>query len=258
MSGARLDAGRMDGIAPLSLNAWLRLDVVARLFPDGPADVLEVGCGQGGFGARLAQRHRYLGLEPDARSFAVAERRLRAAGSGRVANIRLEELPPERFDVVCAFEVLEHLDDDVAAVAAWAGRLRPGGRLLLSVPAYQHRYGPADELVGHVRRYDPAALRALLTGAGLTDVRVRHYGMPLGYLLEAGRNVVARRRLGRVGAATPEQRSAASGRLLQPSVPLRGMLHRWGTAPFRLLQRVTPGTGPGLIAMARLPSKDPA
>ncbi|WP_432993500.1 class I SAM-dependent methyltransferase [Dactylosporangium sp. CA-233914] len=237
---------REDTSPPLSLNAWLRLDVVARLLPGGPADVLEIGCGQGGFGARLARRYHYVGIEPDPASFAVASRRI----PGRARNIRLEELEPGRYDIVCAFEVLEHLEDDAAAVAAWAERLRPGGRLLLSVPAHQHRYGPADELVGHYRRYDPAALRALLAGAGLEEIEIVHYGMPLGYLLEAGRNRIARRRLATVDAASAEQRSAASGRLLQPERRLRGLAHRWATAPFRLAQRLAPGTGPGLVAVA--------
>ncbi|MFB9179747.1 class I SAM-dependent methyltransferase [Dactylosporangium sucinum] len=243
----------MDRIAPLSPNAWLRLDVVARMFPAGAADVLEIGCGQGGFGARLAQRCDYVGVEPDLSSFRVAEQRLRMAGAGRVVNTRLDGLPAALFDVVCAFEVLEHLDDDAEAVRAWRDRLRPGGWLLLSVPAYQHRYGPADELVGHVRRYDPAALHALLTDAGLVDVDVRHYGMPLGYLLETGRNLLASRRLAGVRGTSGHERSAASGRLLQPSARLRGLLHRWGTAPFRWMQRAAPGTGPGLVARARLP-----
>ncbi|MGI5239946.1 class I SAM-dependent methyltransferase [Dactylosporangium sp. CA-139066] len=242
----------LDRSAPLSLNAWLRLDVVDRLLPPQATDVLEVGCGQGGFAVRLARRYRYTGIEPDPQSFAVAQHRL--GGAGTVANIRLEELPPARFDVVCAFEVLEHLDDDVAAVAAWAGRLRPGGRLVVSVPAYQHRFGPADQLVGHVRRYDPAGLEALLAGAGLERVEVRHYGMPLGYALETGRNIIARRRLRRVGDVLPAQRTAASGRLLQPARPLRGLAHRWGTLPFRLLQRASPGRGPGLVAVASAPT----
>ncbi|MEV4511148.1 class I SAM-dependent methyltransferase [Dactylosporangium sp. NPDC049525] len=243
---------RLDRTAPLSLNAWLRFDLVARLLPADAVDVLEIGCGQGGFAARLAQRYTYTGIEPDPASYAVAQQRL--AGTGTVANIRLEDLPPARFDLVCAFEVLEHLDDDTAAVAAWATRLRPGGRLLLSVPAYQHRFGPADELVGHVRRYDPTGLQALLTGAGLEAVEVRHYGMPLGYLLESGRNAVAKRRLRQAGRASAAERTAASGRLLQPSRPLRGLVHRWATAPFRWAQRATPGRGPGLVAMARRPA----
>ncbi|WP_433061512.1 class I SAM-dependent methyltransferase [Dactylosporangium sp. CS-033363] len=234
---------------PLSLNAWLRLGAVAGLLPDGPADVLEVGCGQGGFAARLARRYTYVGLEPDPASCAVARRRVGAAG--RVLGVRLEDLPPGRFDVVCAFEVLEHLQDDKAAIAAWADRLRPGGRLLLSVPAYQRRFGPADELVGHFRRYDPPVLRDLLTGAGLESVEVRHYGMPLGYALESARNLVAKRRLAAAAERSADERSAASGRLLQPERPLRGVLHRLASAPFRAAQRLTPGRGPGLVAMAR-------
>src|SRR6202034_4028879 len=56
----------VDAVAPLAPNAWLRYDVVQRMLPpDGITDVLEIGCGQGAFGARLARRYRYLGVEPD-------------------------------------------------------------------------------------------------------------------------------------------------------------------------------------------------
>jgi glycosyltransferase involved in cell wall biosynthesis len=248
-------AGRVAGgvaAAPLTPNAWLRYDVVTRMLPAGVRDVLEVGCGQGAMGVRLAQRYRYLGLEPDQVSWAVAQRRISAAGRGEVRNIRVDALGPEQFDLVCAFEVLEHIDDDVAAVRQWAARLRPGGWLMLSVPAHQGRYGPADELVGHFRRYDPQDMTALLTKCGLTDIEVRQYGFPLGYPLEAARNLIARRRLTAAPGGSVAERTAASGRLLQPASRARGAATRYGTAPFRLLQRSFPGTGTGLIAVARL------
>lgn len=254
MNAPRMTAWQLDAVAPLSPNGWLRLAAVTDLFPAEATDVLEVGCGQGGFGARLAQRYEYLGLEPDHASFAVADQRLRRAGRGRVRNARIEQLDAGSFDVVCAFEVLEHLEDDAAALAAWVARVRPGGLLLLSVPAYQRRYAAADELVGHFRRYDPEPLRALLAAAGLVDITIRHYGMPLGYLLETARNVLARRRLRAVRTASPQQRSAGSGRLLQPSSGIRGAVNRCGSAPFRLLQRAFPNTGPGLVAVARRPA----
>jgi SAM-dependent methyltransferase/glycosyltransferase involved in cell wall biosynthesis len=240
--------------APLTPNAWLRYDVVARMLPAGVRDVLEVGCGQGALGVRLAQRYDYLGLEPDPASCMVAERRIKAAGRGEVRNIRVDALGPEQFDLVCAFEVLEHIDDDAAAVRQWAARLRPGGWLMLSVPAHQRRYGPADELVGHFRRYDPAALAALLAGCGLTDIEVRQYGFPLGYALEAGRNLIGRRRLAAAPARSVAELTAASGRLLQPASRARGAATRYGTAPFRALQRSFPGTGTGtgLVVLARL------
>ena len=184
----------------------------------------------------------------------MAERRIKAAGRGEVRNIRVDALGPEQFDLVCAFEVLEHLEDDAAAVRQWAARLQPGGWLLLSVPAHQRRYGPADELVGHFRRYDPVAMAGLLARCGLTDIEVRQYGFPLGYALEAGRNLIGRRRLAAAPAGSVAERTAASGRLLQPASRTRDTATRYGTAPFRLLQRSFPGTGTGtgLVAAARL------
>jgi 2-polyprenyl-3-methyl-5-hydroxy-6-metoxy-1,4-benzoquinol methylase len=248
--GARPNA---DALAPLTPNAWLRFDMISRMLPTGVTDVLEVGCGQGALGARLARRYRYLGVEPDESSCAVARQRVAAMGRGEVRQASVADLGDERFDLVCAFEVLEHIEDDAAALTEWAGRLRPGGWLLLSVPAHQRRYGPADELVGHFRRYDPDVLAALLRDHGFTDVDLRLYGMPLGYVLEAGRNAIGRRKLARTAAdLTVAERTAGSGRLLQPSGGLRGAVTRWATMPFRVAQRGFPNTGPGLIARARL------
>ena len=66
---------------PLAPRAWLRYDLVDRLVGElRPATVLEIGCGQGSMGARLARRGRYLGVEPDAASGAVAEARVAPAG----------------------------------------------------------------------------------------------------------------------------------------------------------------------------------
>lgn len=241
----------LDEVAPLTPNAWLRYDVVERMLPRGITDVLEVGCGQGALGTRLASRYRYLGVEPDTTSYEVAARRMSATGRGEVRNIPVSELPDdEQFDLVCAFEVLEHIEDDHAALRDWATRLRKNGSLLLSVPAHQHRFGPADQLVGHFRRYDPPAMSALLTECGFTDVTIRLYGMPLGYLLEAGRNAIGRRKLATVEHTSKAERTAGSGRLMQPANGLRGTATRWATAPFRVAQRAFPTTGPGLVVRA--------
>jgi len=270
-------------LPPLSPNGWLRWEVVSRLLPapDRSLRVLEVGCGQGGFGARLAQRYSYVGLEPDATSSSVAVRRLaEAGGRGEVRHGDLSVLAEgDTFDLVCAFEVIEHIEDDHAAMTAWADRLVPGGSVLLSTPAWAKRFGPADEMVGHFRRYDPPVLRDLLTGAGLVDVELVHFGAPLGYLLEAGRNAVGRRRLaaaaatagptgsaghsgpiGSSGSAGPSAdesmaaRSEASGRTMQPSSSFTATAARLGTVPFRAVQRAFPNTGPGLVARARKPA----
>jgi SAM-dependent methyltransferase len=245
-------------LPPLSPNGWLRWEVVSRLLPPGPLDVLEMGCGQGGFGARLAALNRYVGVEPDGVSCAVARARVEAGGGGEVRQgdesvVGADEL----FDLVVAFEVIEHIEDDAGALASWASHLRPGGWLLLSTPAWQKRFGPADEMVGHFRRYDPPVLRSRLEGAGLTEVELVHFGAPLGYVLEAGRNAVGKRRLASPAApaasASMAERSEASGRTLQPTTPWTATAARLGTLPFRKLQNAFPRTGPGLVARARKP-----
>jgi SAM-dependent methyltransferase len=243
-----------DAVAPLAPNAWLRYDVVQRMLPADVTEVLEVGCGRGAFGARLAERYRYLGVEPDAESCTVAAARIAMIGAGDVRNVSSAALSGHSFDLVCAFEVLEHIEDDAAAVADWTALLRPGGWLLLSVPAHQHRFGPWDELVGHFRRYDPAGITRLLTDAGCTDVSVRLYGFPLGYLLEPMRNLVGRRRLAASGSDSIAERTAGSGRQLQPTSGVLGAAIRWVTLPFRLLQRVFPRWGTGLVVRARRPA----
>ncbi len=149
-------------LPPLSFNGWLRFDLARRMLPGRPGTLLDVGCGQAALGIRLAARngYRYLGVEPDEASYRIAAGRLADAGiDGEIRHGDLSVVDPdERFDVVSAFEVLEHIEDDKAALDAWVQRVRPGGTLLISTPAYQRRYGVQDELVGHYRRYDPPAM----------------------------------------------------------------------------------------------------
>lgn len=235
----------------LPLNAWLRYDAARRLLRrvEPQVDsVLEVGPGAGAIGVRLARRFRYVGVEPDRESFARARQRL--AGLGDVVCGDVSALADgARFDLLCGFEVLEHIEDDAAALREWRGRLRPGGWILLSVPAHERRFGAHDRVVGHYRRYEPAQLARLLEENGFADPIVLSCGFPLGYALEVGRNLIGR--LHRPAPSMAEQ-TAASGRWLQPP-PALGWATRLATAPFRLLQRpfARTGLGTGLVALAR-------
>jgi len=241
---------------PLSLHAWLRYDAIAALVGQttGVRTVLEIGAGQGSVGLLLARRFEYTGLEPDPVSYATARARFERARLREIVNGDSAALEDGRmFDLVCAFEVLEHLAGDAAAVADWGRRVRPGGWLLVSVPAGRDRFGPTDEKAGHYRRYDRGDLSRLLTGAGFVDCTELTYGFPAGYALEAGRNMLARRRV-RVEHSL-EERTAASGRWLQPpdwSAPLL-----WALAlPLRAAQRPFGRTrlGTGLVALACRPA----
>ena len=203
--------------------------------------------GAGAAGSRLAtMTGSYVGFEPDPTARALARTRLPARAE--VVDDPAE-IGARHFDLVCAFEVLEHIEDDRAALDQWVGWTADGGHLLISVPAFASRMGAMDHRVGHHRRYDPDPLRALLESAGLVDVDLRLVGFPLGYLLEAGRNAIARLRPG--SGASMAERTAASGRTLQPpDVP---RLTQLATAPFRAVQRRFPQRGTGIVALARRP-----
>ncbi|GAB2465302.1 class I SAM-dependent methyltransferase [Xylanimonas ulmi] len=246
-------------LPPLTPYARLRWDLasrlVARALPSPGARVLEVGCGQGAVGVRLAQRHHYTGVELDGASVAVARGRAAAAGvEATLVHGPLASIDAAGFDLVCAFEVVEHIDDDAAALAEWVARLRPGGTLLISTPAWPSRFGAMDEAVGHFRRYAPDALAGMLADAGLADVGTRLYGMPLGYALEAVRNRIAARRPD-VREEAVADRTARSGRLFQPSTAVQGAVIAAGTWPFRMAQRAFPHQGTGLLAWGSAPAR---
>ena len=237
---------------PLTVKGWLRYEVVTRLLArlDDVESVLEVGAGEGALGVRLARRYRYVGVEVDARSFEPARRRFDEAGLETMLHGGVEVLPPgASFDLVCAFEVLEHCEDDVATLREWASFVRPRGWLMLSVPAFSQRFGPSDRKAGHHRRYDREQLAAVLRAAGLEPQSIELYGFPLGNLLELAWNAAARLAPARGSAA---ERTRASGRYFQPRGSF-GWLTRAVSAPGRIAQRsfVGRGRGTGFVALAR-------
>lgn len=212
--------------------------------------MLEIGVGVGAVGARLSRHYEYTGLDLDPESATIADRRVAAAGNGSVIHGTITELGSQSsFDLVCAFEVLEHIDDDEAALREWSDLVRPGGWLILSVPARHGSLGPHDHVAGHFRRYTRAELDQLAERVGLGVKRVISYGFPLGNALEAVWHLAASRSSSR---STMEERTAHSGRRFQPP-DFVGVATEAITFPFALLQRVSANTdlGNGLILLAR-------
>jgi 2-polyprenyl-3-methyl-5-hydroxy-6-metoxy-1,4-benzoquinol methylase len=140
-----------------------RLDI-----PAG-ATALDAGCGGGLLLAELARHAEAYGVDADAESVALARA---AVGDDRVQVARLEALPfPDaRFDLVMSMDVLEHLDDDRAALRELRRVTRPGGRMLVSVPALPALFSSHDVAAGHRRRY---RRRDLVAAAGETGWRLR-------------------------------------------------------------------------------------
>lgn len=131
-----------------------------------PCTILDAGCGSGGNFPVLVKFGSLYAFEYDAAT------REAAAGKG-LARVAAGHLPdgipfePARFDVITLLDVLEHLDDSSGALRALAARLHDGGRLIISVPAYQWLWGPHDDLHHHKRRYTARRLSRELESAGL-------------------------------------------------------------------------------------------
>jgi len=96
-------------------------------------------------------------------------------------------IAPASLDLVVAYDVLEHLDDDKAAAAGVFEALRPGGTFLVAVPCDPRLWSAHDDAVGHVRRYTRQTLTDLLAGAGFELEPMRSWNVLL-------RPVVALRR----------------------------------------------------------------
>lgn len=136
--------------------------------------VAEVGAGIGTFSERLldAGAERLLLVEPEA---AGVERLRRRFGGDPRVTVAAETLPGSpalaalagRCDLVLCQNVLEHIADDGAALAAMGAALRDEGVLVVLVPAHPRLFGALDRAYGHERRYTRARLRALAAGAGL-------------------------------------------------------------------------------------------
>ena len=135
-------------MAPYLGDVRLTLDV-------GSADAPSVAWMRGG------QQHVSLDLLPEGL----------VPGEGVCGSASQLPFADATFDVVSAFDVVEHCDDDARAVAELARVLGPSGRLLLSVPAYQWAWTDHDEQAGHHRRYTRPQLVRLVEGAGMRVLR---------------------------------------------------------------------------------------
>jgi cyclopropane fatty-acyl-phospholipid synthase-like methyltransferase len=99
-------------------------------------------------------------------------------GKIRTAQVDLagewREIEGVRADAVVALDVLEHFEDDADFVRKIARHVKPGGKVVLKVPAQSRLYGEIDRVSGHFRRYDEDGLRSLMENQGFRTVRLRH------------------------------------------------------------------------------------
>ncbi len=198
-----------------------------------PGRAIDVGCGMGGNTMVLRELGwRAVGVEysPTGTEIAAGRGIPVVQGDGRLLPVADASV-----DLVLSTDAWEHIDDDVAVARETARVLRPGGRVLVAVPAGMALWSGHDVALGHVRRYERQPLADLLTGAGLVIDDLWSWNVLL-------RPVVrARRRARQVAQSEMEEVSPALNACLRATVALEQVL------PVRRLPGVS------LVAVAHRP-----
>ncbi len=134
-----------------------------------PGSVLDVGCGTGDLACELALEGRKAnGIDISRECVKKANARAKSFGLGKIfakADFMSAEVKG-KFDNVLVLDVLEHVENDEKALRRLRSLVKPGGGLVISVPAHQWLYGQHDKQMGHYRRYARKQLNELLANAG--------------------------------------------------------------------------------------------
>ncbi len=156
------------------------------------AQVLDAGCGSGRTLQDLVDYGEVHGVELDPEAAELA----RGRDHGEVLVGRLEELPfaDATFDLITCLDVIEHTPDDRVTLTELRRVCRPGGWLLVTVPAYQALWSQHDEANHHYRRYSRTMLTDAALGAGWTVARMSFFNSVL--LAPAAAVRIVRRRIG--------------------------------------------------------------
>lgn len=174
-----------DAMAKLEAEHWwfrakreLALQYLADSASGGMA--VDVGCGTGElvFALHELGETTVLGIDLSHYALTLACRAARSRGEEvqfTLASAERLPLPDNSASCLVSMDVIEHLDDDVAALREYARVVRPGGRMIVAVPAYQWAWSEHDEALGHRRRYTSRQLVERAAEAGLVIERVTHY-----------------------------------------------------------------------------------
>ena len=212
--------------------------LVSQLMP--PGRVLDIGCGSGALSVRLVGSGReVVSQDPSSEMLVLCREHFRRLGldpSG-IRRGGVDEIPErDAFETVAALDVIEHIEDDRAALGSLRDALKPRGTLVVTVPALSSLYGPKDVEVGHYRRYDRDQLVSLLTEAGFQVDFVRWWNLigvlPVWVSVRRGERLSEEFRY----SDSPRQRL------------LNALLHRWFDS---IENRWRPPRGLTLLALAR-------
>ncbi|MEW6366012.1 MAG: class I SAM-dependent methyltransferase [Acidobacteriota bacterium] len=171
------DITRSD-LETMALAVNYRRWVYAKMEPYLGGTILEIGGGIGNYTEMFPDSSRVVTIEPHLECVEVLSRKF--AGSERVEVVQagIEEYQPcGTFETVVCLNVLEHIEDDRAALRKLAETLGPGGHLVLMLPACRTLYGPIDRALHHHRRYARGEAGPLVRESGLRPVRIQYMNL---------------------------------------------------------------------------------
>jgi 2-polyprenyl-3-methyl-5-hydroxy-6-metoxy-1,4-benzoquinol methylase len=149
------------------------LDLLRSLRPRPGSAILDVGCGDALSFPTLSEFGTVRGIEVD-ENLLDPSGPFRERISSRPLGDPAYDDPSWRFDLITALDVIEHIDDDRSAISSMAAMLRPGGLLVVTVPAFELLWDQHDEINDHRRRYTVTRLRRTLDVQGLGLLQVRY------------------------------------------------------------------------------------
>ena len=216
--------------------------VIHQLDADQP-QILDLGCGTGGNLPMLASLGNVHAV--DASKFAVDL--CHKAGHHQVVEGYSHQLPfpPGCFDLITAFDVLEHIEDPVGALEHLSRMLRPGGKILLTVPAFPFLYGPHDSALSHVRRYSRRDLGYTIADSGLVQ-EASHFFFGGIFLLAAPIRLLRR--------IMPGKKTFKSDTERTPPGLINRLLLGLCMAEFKVAKYIHPPFGTSLYAIATKPA----
>jgi SAM-dependent methyltransferase len=147
--------------------------VIEQLRLPARARILDAGCGSGRNMVELAHHGTVTGIELSDTSVSLARKR----GVGEAIEGSVLEMPfaADSFELAASLDVIEHLEDDLAALRELRRVVAPGGSLLITVPAYQWLWSGHDEINQHFRRYTRRTLLRVAQEAGWEPVRTTYF-----------------------------------------------------------------------------------